>query len=109
VRWFLASRNDYVSTLQRLLANLDRRAPSETSAAMECGNARLDESRFPIFWDRFGECTLKAHQFGPINLQLIGPDSVPLHSPGPINCFRSTHKHLFGIASAQCTRTAERS
>src|SRR5215470_674198 len=108
VRWFLASRNDYVPTLQDLLAHLDSRWPDETSSTVERSDAGFHEGLFPIPGNRPSEGALKAHQFGPVNLQLLGPDSIPLHSPGPIDYLRSADKHLLGIASAQRTRAAER-
>src|SRR6516225_500121 len=108
VCWFLASCNDYVASLQDLLAHLDGRWPDEASSTVERSDAGFHEGLFPIPGKRPSEGALKAHQFGPVNLQLLGPDSIPLHSPGPINYLRSADKHLLGIASAQRTRAAER-
>src|SRR5262249_27596972 len=76
---------------------------------MECRNAGLGKPSFAVFRDRFSECALIMHQLRPINLQLLGPDSIPIHSPCPINRFRTTHKNLLRIASAQRACTAERS
>jgi hypothetical protein len=108
VCWFLAGANDDVSTLRNLVAHLNRRSLNKVSTAMERCNASLDKLSFAFLRNRFGECALKTHQLGPINLQLLGPDSIPIHSPDPINRIRSTHKHLFRIATAQCAGTAER-
>src|SRR6516225_998856 len=48
VCWFLASCNDYVASLQDLLAHLDSRWPDEASSTVERSDAGFHEGLFPI-------------------------------------------------------------
>src|SRR5262249_51595269 len=87
IGWSSASRDDDLSPLQDLTAHLNCRWSSEASPTMERGDASLGKSSFAALRDGVGESVLKAHQFRPVNVQLLGADSIALHSASPINCF----------------------
>jgi hypothetical protein len=63
---------------------------------------------FAPFWNRLSERTLETHQLGPINLKLLGLNSLSFHSPNPVNGFGSSDEHFLWVASSESTRTSER-
>jgi hypothetical protein len=75
---------------------------------MKCCDARFHKRLFAPFRNRLSEGSLEAHQFLPINGKLLGANSFVRHSADPVNDFRHADKNLFGVASPQRTRSAER-
>src|SRR5262249_13348575 len=52
--------------------------------------------------------SLELHQLGPFDLSTLGTHASTLHPPSPIDDFRNTHEHFFGITSPQGTCPFER-
>src|SRR5258708_2278431 len=75
---------------------------------MERRDPGFREPLFPVFGDRLSERPLEAHQFLPIDLQLLGPNPFPFHSADPIQGLRSAYKNLLRVASPERARPAER-
>src|SRR5260370_3661700 len=61
-----------------------------------------------VLRNRLSERALEAHQFLPINANLLGPNPFPFHSADPVKGFRSADKNLFRVASPERARPAER-
>src|SRR6266478_128682 len=75
---------------------------------MERRDPRFRKPLLPVFGNRLGERPFEANQLLPINLEFLGLNSFALHSADPVKGFRSTDKNLFGVASPERARPAER-
>src|SRR6266478_1689357 len=75
---------------------------------MERRDPRFRKPLLPVFGNRLGERPFEANQLLPINLEFLGLNSFALHSAHPVKGFRSTDKNLFGVASPERARPAER-
>src|SRR6266852_3842319 len=105
---FLSCCDDDIAPFQNLVIYLNGGQANEPSAAMERRDPSFREPLFPVFGDRLSERPLEAHQFLPINLQLLGPNPFPFHSADPIHGLRSAYKNLLRVASPERARPAER-
>src|SRR5713226_9574796 len=85
-----------VGRLQNIVTNLEGRGSYETGSAMESGYAALNETRFAILRNALGKGTLELHQPRPINLNLIGANSVFSHAPIPIEQFCGADEYFLG-------------
>src|SRR5579862_5882142 len=104
----LASSDDDMTSLQNLVAYLNRERAGEASPTMECCDTDPLECLFRVLRNWAGERPLETHQFLPIYPKLIGLNAAPLHSANPIDSFCGAHQDLLRVASPQRTRTAER-
>src|SRR6266436_4988579 len=75
---------------------------------MERRDPGFCEPFFAVFGNRLSERALETHQFLPIDANLLGPNPFPFHSADPVNSFCSPDKNLFGVASPERARPAER-
>src|SRR5260370_10718824 len=105
---FLSCGDDDIAPCETLVTYLNGGWANESSAAMERRDPGFRKPLFPVFGDRLSEQPLEAHQFLPINLQLLGPNPFPFHSADPVKGFRSADKNLLRVASPKRARPAER-
>src|SRR5216683_6793772 len=105
---FLSCCDDDIAPFQNLVIYLNGGWANESSAAMERRDPGFRKPLFPVFGDRLSERPLEAHQFLPINLQLLGPYPFPFHPADPVKGFRSADKNLLRVASPKRARPAER-
>src|SRR5260370_35507243 len=104
---FLSCCDDDIAPFQNLVIYLNGGWANESSAAMERHDPGFRKPLFPVFGDRLSERPLEAHQFLPINLQLLGPNPFPFHSADPVKGFRSADKNLLRLPSPNRPRPAQ--
>ena len=109
IGWRLPGRNNDPPSFQFLFPYFDGRWTSEARPAMEPCDTGVREFIFASLWNGLSERPLKTHQLGPIHLKFLGLNSLPLHSPAPVENFRGSHEHFLWVASPQGAGTSERS
>lgn len=78
----------------------------ESGHAVKGIDAVLGEAFLTLAWHRIGKASPESDQLIPVDAQVSG-DTAPMHPAREIDCLRSAHQHLFGIAAAQCAGSAE--
>jgi hypothetical protein len=61
---------------------------------LECGDAGLRKTLFAALRNRLGVRPLEAHQLLPIDLELLGLNSLAFHAATPIDHFRRAYEHF---------------
>src|ERR1700733_1216782 len=109
IGWRLPGRNNDPPSFQFLFPYFDSRWTSEARPAMEPSDTGVCELVFASLWNGLSERPLKPHQLSPIHLKLCGLNSLPLHSPAPVEDFCGPNEHFLWVASPQGACTSERS
>src|ERR1700694_4912968 len=96
---YLPSGNNDVPSLQYLFPYLYCSWAGEARPTMERCDAGFRKPVFAPFWNRLSERALETHKLGPINLKLLGLNSLSFHSTSPVNGLGSSDEHFLWIAS----------